>query len=163
MKNYLLRLAIVAAAFAGANGASAQVVVEGNGARADGHWGAELGAGYNFGTHGFHLTPMIGAFLYHHDDGRYEMYNNGGNSQACHNTTNGQYADKANCAHIAVRAYGRLEATYTVPMAATFGAGVRIGDEVKPYGTVAVSIAPKVKMKGDAGPGYYALGLHLGL
>jgi hypothetical protein len=42
------------AAQAGTIGAEANV------ARAEGHWGGELGAGYSFGMAGFSLTPGIG-------------------------------------------------------------------------------------------------------
>jgi hypothetical protein len=37
--------------------------VEANYARADGHWGTELGAGYRLGLAGFSLTPGAGVYL----------------------------------------------------------------------------------------------------
>ena len=46
---------------------------------------------------------------------------------------------------------------------ATVGAGVRIGDDVRPYGTVALPLLPTISVKGNAGPHYYALGLRVGL
>ncbi|MDX3900796.1 MAG: hypothetical protein QHC40_09845 [Sphingobium sp.] len=45
--------------------------VEGGYARADGHWGTELGAGYAFGAAGFRLTPGGGLFL---ADGETKVY-----------------------------------------------------------------------------------------
>jgi hypothetical protein len=59
--------------------------------------------------------------------------------------------------------YGRVEATYSVPAFATIGAGVRFsGDNTRPYATIAMPIIPKVKVKGNVGPKYYAVGLTLG-
>jgi len=62
-----------------------------------------------------------------------------------------------------VKSYGRVEATYSIPLAATIGAGIRIGDEVRPYGTVALPLAPTLSLMGNAGPYYFALGLRVGL
>ena len=60
-------------------------------------------------------------------------------------------------------AYGRLEATYQIPLSLRFGVGVRIsGDEPRAYGTIAMPILPKVAIKGNAGPKYVAIGLTLG-
>jgi hypothetical protein len=122
----------IAAALAGAAPASAQIVLEANGARADGRWGGELGAGFGFGAAGFRLTPMVGALVDRGDDD-------------------------------AVKPYGRVEATYAIPLVATVGAGVRVGSDLRPYGTVAVPLLPAISLKGNAGPHYYALGLRLGL
>lgn len=141
--------------------AAAKVVVEANGARADGHWGGELGLGYAVGFGGFKITPAVGALIYAGDNDRYFTDPNGGSSR-CRDSANGQYADTDKCNNTAVKAYGRIEATYTVPASFTFGAGVRISDEVRPYGTIAFPLAPKLSLKGNAGPHYYAAGLHLG-
>ena len=60
-------------------------------------------------------------------------------------------------------AYARIEATYSIPLVAEIGAGARFsGDKVRPYGTVAVPLAPKIRLKGNAGPKYFALGLAAG-
>ena len=99
--------------------------------------------------------------LYHKDNGRYYYYDNGDRDDACRDSRTGQYADQGLCDNTAVKPYGRLEATYSVPLSLTFGAGVRIGDEVRPYGTVAFPIAPKFELKGNAGPHYFAAGLRL--
>lgn len=59
--------------------------------------------------------------------------------------------------------YGRVEATYSLPVSATIGAGVRFsGDNTRPYATVAMPILPKLRAKGNVGPKYYAIGLTLG-
>ncbi|WP_292634863.1 hypothetical protein [Novosphingobium sp.] len=56
------------------------VVVEANGARAEGRWGGELGAGYEIPVvAGLRLTPAGGAFLYKGDNDRYYEDGNGGN------------------------------------------------------------------------------------
>jgi hypothetical protein len=113
----------------GATAASAGIGAEAMGARADGHWGGELGVGYSWGLAGFSLTPGVGVLVDHGD----------------------------------TRAYGRIEAAYQIPAIAKIGAGVRIdGDHTRPYGTVALPLLPKLAVKGNAGPKYYAIGLTLG-
>ena len=92
---------------------------EANYGRADGHWGAEIGAGYALGFGGFSLTPGAGVYL---RDGRQ-------------------------------RIYGRVEASYTIPLSATIGVGARAsGDAVRPYATRAMPRLPKVRAKANAGP-----------
>jgi hypothetical protein len=60
-------------------------------------------------------------------------------------------------------AYGRVEATFALPMTARVGLGVRIsGDDPRVYATVAMPIFPKVALKGNAGPKYVAVGLTVG-
>lgn len=142
--------------------ASAQLVLEANGARADGEWGGELGAGYSFGAAGFKLTPAAGVFVYQGANDRYYEDSNGGNER-CRDSGSGQYAKNSECDNTALKPYGRVEATYSIPLAATIGAGVRIGDDVRPYGTVALPLAPTLSVKGNAGPHYFALGLRVGL
>ncbi|EQB09602.1 hypothetical protein L288_05460 [Sphingobium quisquiliarum P25] len=103
--------------------------VEANYGRAQGDWGAELGAGYALDLAGFSLTPGAGVYLH---DGDASLY-------------------------------GRVEATYTLPAAATIGAGVRFsGDDPRPYATIAMPLMPKLKIKGNLGPKYYTAGLTLG-
>jgi len=59
--------------------------------------------------------------------------------------------------------YGRVEATYSLPAFATIGAGVRFsGDNSRPYATIAMPVIPKLRVKGNVGPKYYAVGLTLG-
>ena len=59
--------------------------------------------------------------------------------------------------------YGRVEATYTLPLSATIGAGVRFsGDNRRPYATLAMPLIPKLRAKANVGPKYYAVGLTLG-
>ncbi|HEU4961811.1 MAG TPA: hypothetical protein VFT56_15580 [Sphingomonas sp.] len=59
--------------------------------------------------------------------------------------------------------YGRLEAAYQIPLSVKVGAGLRItGDHARPYGTIAYPLLPKLKVKGNLGPKYYAVGLALG-
>ncbi|MEH3103716.1 MAG: hypothetical protein PGN12_07395 [Sphingomonas phyllosphaerae] len=143
--------------------AAAQITVEGNGARADGEWGGELGIGYGFGAAGFKLTPIVGALVYAGDNDRYFEDNNGGNPR-CRDGDTGRYAKSSYCDNTAVNIYGKVEATYSIPLVATIGAGVRFSErDTTPYGTVAFPITPGLKVKGNIGDGYYALGLRLGL
>ena len=59
--------------------------------------------------------------------------------------------------------YGRVEATFALPMTARVGVGVRISDEqARPYATIAMPLLPKVAVKANAGPKYVAVGLTLG-
>jgi hypothetical protein len=59
--------------------------------------------------------------------------------------------------------YGRVEAAYQIPMSMKIGAGLRITDDhTRAYGTVAYPLLPKLKVKGNLGPKYYAIGLTLG-
>ena len=109
---------------------------------------------------GFKITPAVGVLVYAEDNGRYYFYDNGG-SDACRDSTDGRYADKNLCDNTRAKAYGRIEATYSVPMFAAIGVGARVGSDVKPYGTVALPIGPKLQLKGNAGDQYYALGLRL--
>lgn len=97
--------------------------------RADGHWGAEVGAGYSLGMGGFSLTPGAGIYFRDGDE----------------------------------RLYGRIEAAYTLPASATVGIGARFsGDNTRPYATLAMPLIPKLRVKGNVGPKYYAVGLTLG-
>lgn len=145
-----------------ADPAAAQLGAEANGARADGRWGGELGLGYAFRlAPGFKITPTAGVLVYKGDNDRYYEDSNGG-SPRCRDSTNGQYAASEDCDNTAVRAYGRVEATYSIPLSVTFGAGVRVGDDVRPYGTLAVPIGSGFEVKGNAGPHYFAAGLRVG-
>ena len=124
-------VAAIAAIMLTASPAFAQISVEANGARAEGHWGGELGVGYSLGAGGFKLTPGAGLLVHSGDDGS--------------------------------DLYGRVEATYSIPLSATIGAGLRVGNNTRPYVTAALPLVPHVAVKANAGPHYYALGLKLGL
>lgn len=59
--------------------------------------------------------------------------------------------------------YGRIEAGYTLPAAATIGAGFRFSaDHARPYATIAFPLIPKLGFKANVGPHYYTVGLKLG-
>ncbi len=60
------------------------------------------------------------------------------------------------------RVYVKGEATVTIPAVAEIGAGARfISDQLRAYGTVAVPIGPALRLKGNLGDGYGAVGLNL--
>ena len=131
MKRYAM-IAAAALALGCATGAAAKgLVLEANGARADGEWGGEFGAGFDFGAAGFHVTPAIGVLVHGKDPD--------GDTTAL---------------------YGRVEGTYAFPALAEVGVGARFsGDRTRAYGTVAMPLAPMIALKGNAGKGYAALGL----
>lgn len=144
---------------ASANG----IMLEANGARAQGRWGGELGLGYSLSAGGFSLRPIAGAFLHRGDNDRYYMDRFSNGQERCRDSETGRFAKDSECDNLAVKAYAKIEATYSIPLVAEVGGGARFsGDKVRPYGTVAVPLAPKISLKGNAGPKYYALGLKAG-
>lgn len=155
----LRTIASAAATLFLAQPALAGVALEANGARADGRWGGELGIGYSLGLDGFSFTPIVGGFVYQGDNDRFYMDDNGGNPR-CRDSLNGQYAADSECDNTVVRAYGKVEATYSISLGPELGGGVRVSKgNMAPYGTLAFPLAPMVKLKGNVGDGYYALGL----
>lgn len=55
--------------------------------------------------------------------------------------------------------YGKVEATYSFA-SVEVGGGARFSSEkVRPYGTIGMTVSPKVKLKGNVGDRYYALGI----
>ena len=153
---------IAAAAFLSMPAAATaqSVVVEANGARAHGRWGGELGLGYRIGMGGFALTPAIGVFLHEGDNDRFERQTFSNGQSRCRDLSNGQFASDSECVNIAAKAYGRVEATYAIPAFAEVGGGVRLSkDKASPYGTIALPLGPSLRLKGNAGDRYYALGL----
>jgi hypothetical protein len=152
--------ALAAAAFAVAP-AAAGPVAEGNFARADGRWGAELGIGYGFGTAGFTIRPMVGALVYRSGSDRYREVAAAGGTD-CRDTRSGALVRDWRCENLGARAYGRVEATYAIPLFGEVGVGGRYsGDRIRPYGTAAFSVLPKVRLKANGGPDYAAAGLSL--
>lgn len=144
-----------------AGAAQAQVVVEANGARAEERWGGELGLGYRIRIGDFSITPAVGALLLRSNDDRFERDTFSNGQSRCRDTTNGQFAEDANCVGIDARAYGRVEATYRVGgNGVELGGGVRISKDVVPYGTIALPLGGgSAQIKGNAGPDYFAAGL----
>lgn len=138
-------------------------MAEANGARAHGEWGGEVGVGYSVTVAGFALRPIVGAFIYQGDNDRYytQTFSNG--QDRCRDSTNGQFAKDEKCNNLRAKAYGKIEATYTIPLFAEIGAGARFSsDKVRPYGTASVPLGPMIRLKANAGPKYYAAGLRIG-
>lgn len=147
--------------FAGAAPAAAQVSLEANAAKSEGQWGAEIGAGYSvIQIENFRITPGVGVFIYDKDDDRFVMDRTGADP-VCRNISTAQPVDSDRCGGTGTKIYGRVEATYTIPMAGiTVGTGARlIGDSLRPYGTIAVPLLPVLQLKGNIGPKYYAAGV----
>ena len=106
------------------------IAVEGNVARAQGHWGGELGMGYSIHAGPVTLRPIGGLFIHSDSDER------------------------------EVKPFAKAEATVTIPTIAELGAGVRIsGDRTRIYGTAAFGLLPKLKLKGNLGDRYAAIGI----
>lgn len=107
------------------------VMAEANLARAHGEWGAELGGGYALQGGGFTLRPMAGVMLYDRDGTE-------------------------------TRLFGKVEASYTLPASLEFGLGARFtSDRTRGYALVSMPIAPAVRLRANAGEGYFALGARL--
>ncbi|MET0363588.1 MAG: hypothetical protein ABW169_02945 [Sphingobium sp.] len=63
MKKHVITFAALSLAGLAAPAYADGLGVEGNYGRADGRWGAEVGAGYAIGLGGFKLTPGAGVFI----------------------------------------------------------------------------------------------------
>lgn len=145
------------AAYAGGIGA------EVTGGKSGGVWGAELGVGYGFSIGPVSIKPIAGAFIYKGDNSRYvtDTFSNG--QTRCRDTTNGQFASSRLCNNTAALFYGKVEATISIPAVAEVGVGARyLDEEIRPYGIVAVPIAPKIKFVGLGGEDYFSAGLRIG-
>ena len=158
-KVVLIGLAVVslsAASIAQAEG----IMVEGNGVRSEGVWGAELGLGYELGAGGFTIRPIGGVLVYQGDNDRYfeDTFDNG--QTRCRDSANGEFAEDRLCDNTALKPYGKLEASYTIADGIEFGGGGRYdGGKIRPYGLASFPIAPKVRLHGNVGDEFFALGL----
>lgn len=121
--------------------------------------GGEIGAGYSLLLGPVSVRPIGGLFMYQGENDRYrsETFSNG--NEVCRDLTNGQFADKENCDDLALKVYGKLEATFTIADRVEIGGGARVSDDVVPYGTVGVRLSPTILIKGSAGKDYYSAGL----
>ncbi|RVT95023.1 hypothetical protein EOD43_03080 [Sphingomonas crocodyli] len=143
---------------------AADLGLEAGGARYNDVWGAEVGVTYRVGVSRFYLAPTVGAFIYQGDNDRYyeQTFTNG--NTVCRDSTNGQFAKKEKCDNTAIKPYARLEAGINIPAFGAVGGGARFStSKVVPYGTVSINLAPSIRVKGNAGKDYYALGLTAGL
>ncbi len=153
-------LAAIAFLAASAPAFASSIAVEANGARAHGVWGGELGVGYDLSFGAITLRPIAGAFVYKGDNDRYQNQSPSNGLQRCRDLSNGQFADDDKCDDTAVKPYGKIEATFTIPLGPEIGAGARFSsDRVKAYGTASFAVAPRLRLKANIGDDYYALGL----
>lgn len=144
--------------------ASAQgLVVDAAGARAEGRWGVEGSVGYRIGTLGFAITPSIGAFVTSSGEERYLEEPDPAGGTRCRDSEDGDIVRDYRCENAEFRPFGRIEATFAIPLVAEVGAGVRISEGLTtPYATAAMPIFPMAKLKANVGDDYYALGLRIG-
>lgn len=123
--------------------------------------GAELGLGWRFSARNFHLTPVVGGFVYQADNDRYYRDTLGNGQTRCRDGSNGQFARDNLCNDGAVDAYGRLEATFNIRQVEA-GVGYRVSEEDSvPYGTVSVKFGDMWALKINAGEDYVGAGLVL--
>lgn len=137
--------------------ASAQIALEANAAKSEGQWGGEFGVGYSvISIGGFRITPGGGVFVFDRDTTGYAI-----EADRCRVIETGEAVGDSRCDGTGTKLYGRVEATYTLPLAGvTIGTGGRLfSGKLRPYGTVAVPLLPLVNLKGNAGPKYVAAGL----
>ncbi|GAM04939.1 MULTISPECIES: hypothetical protein [Novosphingobium] len=152
-------LALAAAALGGsllaASPAAAQVTAEANVAKWKGQWGGELGVGYPIlRDGGFAVTPSVGAFIYDKDHPRYTS-----DDGVCYRRIDDVAVNDDHCDGTGLKAYGRVEASYSLPMV-TLGVGARyMGDSVRAYGTASMPVMPMLDAKVNVGDGYVAGGL----
>ena len=162
-----MRAAVAAAFFVGGSqAASAQgVVVDAGGARAEGRWGLEGSVGYRIGGLGLAVTPSVGAFATKSDDeNRFAEEPDPAGGTRCRDTRDNDIVRDFRCENAVFRPFGRVEATFAIPLIAEAGLGVRVSEaSTTPYGTVAMPIFPMAKLKGNIGKNYVGLGLRLGL
>jgi len=132
-----------------------------NGARSYGKWGGEISAGYRVQFAIFDLTPLAGGFLTTRGHGYGERPDSQG-FEHCFGP-NDTIVNEHECKG-KTRGFAALEAGVNIPLAARLAVGARyIGSQVKPYGSVAVPLFPKLAFKVNGGQHYVAAGLNLGL
>lgn len=147
-------IAAFAAAFLAAP-AAAQIGIEGNLAEVDGELGGELGVTSDLlDIAGFTLRSGAGAFIFDEEE------SSGGRS-VCRENVDGDLVGSTDCDGTSVNAYARLELIYDLPIL-NVGGGLRVGDKVSPYATLAWSLAPFVNLKANVGDDYYAAGITVG-
>jgi len=121
--------------------------------------GAELGLGARYIAGGLRLTGMAGGFLHANQDDRYRSETFGNGNTVCRDTTNGQFADDANCAPD-VAAYAKLEASWLFDGGLEIGAGARFSDgQTSPYGTLGYVWPGGASIYAAGGQDYAGLGL----
>lgn len=154
MKFRFIALAALPAVIA-ASPAAAQVTAEADVARAEGDWGGELSAGVPvIEDGGFSITPGAGVFFHHRDHPGYDKVDG-----QCFNQSGDQVSD-GKCDNSGTKIFGKVEATYRLPMSLALGVGARfISGDLRAYGTVSMPVLPHIDVKGNFGDHYLAAGL----
>lgn len=153
-----IRLAILlgACAMGVAAPAFAKITAEANAARSEGSWGGELAVGVPvIEDGGFSITPAAGVFFHKRDhDGFYE------NDSQCFRRADDARVKDSRCDDSGTKFFGKVEATYRLPMALSVGVGARlIGNDLRAYGTAAMPLAPFIDGKVNVGDHYLAAGV----
>lgn len=156
MKRRLAGTLGICALATGAHATAATITAEANVARSEGDWGGELAVGVPvIQDGGFSITPGVGAFFHKRDHDGYDTRD----SQCIRESSREQVSD-GKCDDSGTKIFGKVEATYKLPMSLAFGLGARfIGDDLRAYGTVAMPLAPFIDLKGNVGDHYVAAGV----
>lgn len=153
----------LAALLLGSSAHAGGFVADASLARYDGRNGGEVAVGYGFDAIVFTIRPMIGAVLSSGPGNDFREIALPGGLSACLDIKSAQPEREEVCAPGGLRVFGRLEAVINLPLLGELGAGARLQDgKVRPYGTVALSVLPLVKVKANIGNAYAALGLQAG-
>ncbi len=130
------------------------------GARAQGEWGGELGVGYGVRLGPIAIRPIAGAFVHKGDDDRYyeDTFANG--QTRCRDGRTGRFASDSDCVDVGVDWYAKAELAFVATSGFELGGGARFSSEkARPYGTAAFRLNPSIRLKGNAGPRYLAVGV----
>jgi hypothetical protein len=103
------------------------------------HQGGELELTYtaDFDKFSINFSPLS-AIMYKDDDKNYrkETFRNG--NEVCRDIRNGQFSEKSNCNKVGIDYAAIIGADYKLAKNFTVGAGVRIGEKIKPYGNISI-------------------------
>ena len=155
MKFHLILL-VSALATVAATPAAATITADANVARSEGSWGGELAVGMPvIEDGGFAITPGVGVFFHKRDhDGYFE------DDSQCFRRSDGERVGDGHCDDSGTKIFGKVEATYRLPMALAFGVGARfIGNDLRAYGTAAMPLVPFIDGKINIGDNYLAAGV----
>lgn len=162
MKHFptLTATALALCAVLASSPASARLMAEANVAKSEGQWGGEFGAGYSIiDIDGFKITPAGGVFIYDRDTSG--LIKDSSSTTGCVVEATGAPVKENRCDSTATKLYGRIEASYSLPvMGLTVGTGARLfSGKLRPYGTVSMPLVPMIHAKANAGPKYVSAGL----
>lgn len=121
--------------------------------------GADLGVGGRYAWRGLRISGLVGGFVHQSEDDRYRSETFANGRTVCRDTSNGRFADDANCAPD-IAAYAKLEGSWLFDERFELGGGVRISEAVaSPYATLGYRWPNGLAVYGAGGDDYAALGV----